>query len=144
MRSIALLPLLFTGALQAAEPIAIDVYRDANCGCCKAWINNLQSNGFKVNDHVEANMSAVKTRLGVPSNLGGCHTAVIDGKYVEGHVPAADILKLRERSDLVGVAVPGMPLGSPGMEQGDAHDAYEVIGVHADGSREVLDKYPAH
>lgn len=143
MRRLALLPLLFMGALHAAEPVAIDVYRDANCGCCKAWISHLQNNGFKVADHVETDMSAVKSRLGVPQNLGSCHTAVIDGKFVEGHVPAADILKLRQRADLIGAAVPGMPLGSPGMEYGEKKDAYAVIGVQADGGEQVLSQYPA-
>ena len=90
---LALLSALFTTTLaQAAELIPIDVHRDANCGCCKKWISHLQSNGFKVNDHVEADMSAVKQRLGVAPRLGSCHTAVIDGKFVEGHVPAEQVL----------------------------------------------------
>ncbi|MFO6382691.1 DUF411 domain-containing protein, partial [Pseudomonas aeruginosa] len=89
--------------------------------------------GFKVTDHVEADMSAVKSRLGVPYSMGSCHTGVIDGKFVEGHVPAADILKLRERADLVGAAVPGMPVGSPGMDMGDRQDAYQVVGLTRSG-----------
>jgi len=143
MRRLALLPLLFASTLQAAEPIAIDVYRAPNCGCCKAWIRHLQNNGFKVTDHVESNMSAVKTRLGVPHSLGSCHTGVIDGKFVEGHVPAADVLKLRQRADLIGAAVPAMPMGSPGMEQGGRADAYDVIGVQSNGAEEVLTRYAA-
>lgn len=141
MRRFVLASLLFTGAVQAAEPIAMDVYRDPNCGCCTAWIKHLESNGFAVTDHVENNMSAVKTRLGVPHSLGSCHTGVIDGKFVEGHVPAADVLKLRQRSDLIGAAVPGMPMGSPGMEHGDMRDAYSVIGVQADGTQQELARY---
>lgn len=141
MRRFALASLLFAGTLQAAEPIAIDVYRDANCGCCKAWISHLESNGFKVADHVETDMSAVKTRLGVPHKLGSCHTGVIDGKFVEGHVPASDILKLRARADLIGAAAPGMPMGSPGMEHGDVRDAYDVIGVQSNGTEQVLTHY---
>ncbi|MBO3276802.1 DUF411 domain-containing protein [Pseudomonas schmalbachii] len=144
MRTLALLPLLFAGAVQAAEPLTIDVHRDANCGCCKDWIGHLEQNGFKVNDHVEPDMSAVKTRLGVPHSMGSCHTGVIDGKFVEGHVPAADILKLRERADLVGAAVPGMPAGSPGMEMGNRHDAYQVVGLSKTGEKVVLANYPAH
>lgn len=141
MRRFVLASLLFNGAVQAAEPIAMDVYRDPNCGCCTAWIKHLESNGFTVTDHVESNMSAVKTRLGVPHSLGSCHTGVIDGKFVEGHVPAADVLKLRQRSDLIGVAVPGMPMGSPGMEHGEMRDAYSVIGVQADGKQQELARY---
>ena len=144
MRRILLLAALLAGTAQAAQPLTIDVHRDANCGCCKDWIKHLQANGFTVNDHVEADMSAVKTQLGVPHSMGSCHTGVIDGKFVEGHVPAADVLKLRERADLVGAAVPGMPVGSPGMEMGDRHDAYQVVGLNKTGQREVLADYPAH
>ncbi|RJG12047.1 DUF411 domain-containing protein [Pseudomonas cavernicola] len=144
MRYFALLTALFAGTLQAADPIAIDVYRDPNCGCCKAWISHLESNGFKVADHVESNMSAVKSRLGVPPRLASCHTGVIDGKFVEGHVPAAAILKLRQQPDLLGAAVPGMPTGSPGMERGDVRDAYQVIGLSRNGGERVLTAYPGN
>ena len=106
------------------------------------WIKHLEANGFEVTDHVEADMSAVKSRLGVPYSMGSCHTGVIDGKFVEGHVPAADILKLRERADLVGAAVPGMPVGSPGMEMGDRQDAYQVVGLTRSGQASVLAEYP--
>jgi len=113
MRRSLLALCLFTSLAQAGEALTIDVHRDANCGCCKAWIDHLQDNGFTVNDHVEADMSAVKQKLGVPPRLASCHTGVIDGKFVEGHVPAADILKLRQRPDLIGAAVPGMPMARP-------------------------------
>ncbi|MCC1687550.1 DUF411 domain-containing protein, partial [Salmonella enterica subsp. enterica serovar Indiana] len=95
-----------TSLAQAAELIPIDVHRDANCGCCKKWISHLEANGFKVNDHVEADMSSVKQRLGVAPRLASCHTAVIDGKFVEGHVPADQVLALRKRDDLLGIAAP--------------------------------------
>ena len=144
MRTLLLLTALVAGTAQAAEPLTIDVHRDANCGCCKDWIKHLEHNGFTVNDHVEADMSAVKTKLGVPYSMGSCHTGVIDGKFVEGHVPASEVLKLRERADLVGAAVPGMPAGSPGMEMGDRVDAYQVVGLSRTGQREVLADYPAH
>lgn len=94
MRQFLVLAGLFVSSLSfAAEPLTIDVHRDANCGCCKAWISHLQDNGFNVVDHVETDMSAVKQRLGVPPRLSSCHTGVINGQFVEGHVPAADILK---------------------------------------------------
>jgi hypothetical protein len=144
MRPLILIAGLFAGLAQAAEPISIDVHRDANCGCCKAWISHLQDNGFSVNDHVESDMSAVKQRLGVPPRLASCHTAVIDGKFVEGHVPAADILKLRQQPDLLGAAVPGMPAGSPGMEMGDRQQAYQVIGLDQQGEERVLGDYPGN
>lgn len=144
MRRLLLATTLFASLAQAAEPIAIDVHRDANCGCCKAWIKHLETNGFQVNDHVEPDMVAVKTRLGVPHRLGSCHTGVIDGKFVEGHVPAADIFKLRAQPDLIGAAVPGMPMGSPGMEMGNRQDAYQVIAVGNDGEQSVLTDYPGN
>lgn len=143
MRRLLLVTSLLTSLAQAAEPIAIDVHHDANCGCCTSWIKHLEANGFVVEDHVETDMAAVKQRLGVPHRLGSCHTAVIDGKFVEGHVPAQDILKLRAEPDLIGAAVPGMPAGSPGMEMGGRQDAYQVIGLGEDGTEVVLADYPA-
>jgi len=145
LRLAALAALFTTTLVQAVEPIAIDVHRDANCGCCKHWISHLEANGFKVNDHVESNMSAVKQRLGVAPRLASCHTAVIDGKFVEGHVPADQVRALAQRSDLLGIAAPGMPMGSPGMEMdGMPADAYQVIGLTRDGKDVVVADYPAH
>ena len=144
LRLAALSALFITSLAQAAELIPIDVHRDANCGCCKKWIAHLETNGFKVNDHVEANMSEVKQRLGVPPRLASCHTAVINGKFVEGHVPAEQVLALSKRSDLLGVAAPGMPMGSPGMEMDGMADAYQVIGLSKNGTDEVIADYPAH
>ncbi|NQD92624.1 DUF411 domain-containing protein [Pseudomonas sp. CrR25] len=144
MRGALLALTLFGGLVQAAEPLTIDVHRDPNCGCCKAWIGHLQANGFTVNDHLEADMSAFKQRLGVPPRLGSCHTGVIGGQFVEGHVPAADILKLRQQPDLLGAAVPGMPTGAPGMERGNIRDAYQVIGLDRNGDEQVLTEYPGN
>ena len=143
LRIAAITVLLISGVSQAAESMTIDVHRDANCGCCKDWIKHLQANGFTVNDHVESNMSAVKERLGVAPRLASCHTAVIDGKFVEGHVPAAQILELKKRPDLLGIAVPGMPAGSPGMDYGQPHQAYQVIGLTKAGADEVMAEYAA-
>ena len=142
---LAALGALFIGSQAlATDLIPIDVHRDANCGCCKAWISHMEQNGFKVTDHVETDMSAVKQRLGVEPRLASCHTAVIDGKFVEGHVPAEQVLALRKRADLKGMAVPGMVTGSPGMEMGDRVDAYQVIGVSQSGSDEVIADYPGN
>ncbi|MEX5684847.1 DUF411 domain-containing protein [Pseudomonas silesiensis] len=127
----------------ATEPLTIDVHRDANCGCCKKWISHLEENGFKVADHVETDMSAIKQRLGVAPRLASCHTAVINGKFVEGHVPAEQVRALLKR-DLAGIAVPGMPAGSPGMEVDGVKHAYKVIGLTADGRDEVVADYPAN
>ena len=144
LRIVALTALLFSAAGQAADALLIDVHRDANCGCCKDWIEHLEDNGFTVRDHVEKDMVAVKQRLGVPPRLASCHTGVIDGRFVEGHVPAAQVLELRRRPDLLGLAVPGMPMGSPGMEMGEHRDAYRVIGLRKNGTAEVVADYPAH
>ncbi|MCQ4322275.1 DUF411 domain-containing protein [Stutzerimonas stutzeri] len=133
--------LLMAGSAHAAD--VIDVHRDANCGCCKDWVKYLQDNGYEVRDHVESNMSAVKQRLGVAPRLGSCHTGVIDGKFVEGHVPVAQIRELQQRDDLLGVAAPGMPAGSPGMDYGQPAQAYQVIGLTAEGTDLVLANYPA-
>ena len=143
LRIATLAAVLMSGVAQAAEPLSIDVHRDANCGCCKDWIKHLESNGFKVNDQVETNMSAVKQSLGVPAGLASCHTGVIGGKFVEGHVPAAQIIQLNQRTDLVGMAVPGMPAGSPGMDQGQARQAYQVIGLSTTGNETVVAEYAA-
>ena len=144
LRVAALSALLLSGMAHAAEPLTIDVHRDANCGCCKTWISHLQANGFKVNDHVEADMSSVKQRLGVQPRLASCHTGVIGGKFVEGHVPADQVVALTKRDDLKGIAAPGMPIGSPGMEMGDRKDAYQVIGVNHQGQDVIVADYPAN
>ena len=135
----ALAALLVSGIAQAAD--VIDVHRDANCGCCKDWITYLKANGFEVRDHVESNMTAVKQRLGVAPRLGSCHTGVINGKFIEGHVPVAEIHILNKRRDLAGIAVPGMPAGSPGMDYGQAHQPYQVIGLTTGGRDRVLANY---
>lgn len=142
LRFVALTAMLLGGMAQAADNLTIDVHRDANCGCCKDWIKHMETNGFTVNDHVEPNMATVKQELGVPPRLGSCHTAVLNGQFIEGHVPAEQVLALQTRPDLLGIAVPGMPMGSPGMEYGDRQDPYQVVGLTKDGQLEVVAEYP--
>jgi hypothetical protein len=144
LRLLALSALFLLPGAHAAEPLTIDVHRDANCGCCKSWIRHLEDNGFHVIDYVEDNMSGVKQGLGVPHRLASCHTGVINGKFVEGHVPAAQVIELTRRNDLAGVAVPGMPKGSPGMEAGGVVQPYEVIGLTASGTEQVIAEYPGN
>lgn len=141
MRTLVLTGLLLSSALHAAEAPSIEVYRDPNCGCCSAWVEHLQANGFTVKEHIEQDMSAVKQRLGVPPRLASCHTGVINGQFVEGHVPARDVLGLKQRPELAGLAVPGMPHGSPGMETG-RQDSYEVIGLDRQSKESVVQRYP--
>ncbi len=119
----------------------VTVYKSPNCGCCSLWADHLAEAGFQVRVEDRVEMVPVKQEHGVPLDLSSCHTAVVDGYVVEGHVPAADLARLlRERPDVVGLAVPGMPMGSPGME-GPREDAYEVIAFDGDGGREVFARY---
>ncbi len=118
----AILFVVSTG-VSAAEII---VYKSPTCGCCKLWIEHLEKNGLKVKAYNTENVVAHKQRLGLLPELAACHTAVVNGYVIEGHVPAADIKRLlKERPKIAGLAVPGMPMGSPGME-GPVKEAYEV------------------
>jgi hypothetical protein len=110
----------------AAEPV-ITVHRDPDCGCCLGWVQHLQKAGFPTKVLETKDLDAVKTRLGVPDDLAACHTAEVSGYVIEGHVPAAALQRfLAEKPNATGLAVPGMPIGSPGMEGGKP-EAYEVV-----------------
>ena len=130
--------------LQAQSLPLVEVWKDPNCGCCKDWVKHLEVNGFRVKVYDEGNTAARK-RLGLPDKLGSCHTAKVAHYVVEGHVPAADIQRLlRERPQAIGLAVPGMPVGSPGMdgpEYGGRKDRYDVLLVARDGSTRVYQRY---
>ncbi len=129
---------LMTPAATAAD---ITVYKSPWCGCCGNWVTHLRQAGFSVAVEEREDMDPVKTRFGVPASLESCHTAIVDEYIVEGHVPAADIARLlSERPAARGLAVPGMPAGSPGMEQGGARDPYQVI-LFGDSGRSV---YSSH
>ena len=110
----------------AGGPV-VAVYKSPSCGCCRSWVEHLRAHGFRVETHDVADVQPVKARHGVPAALASCHTALVGGYAVEGHVPA-DVVRrlLRERPRVAGVAVPGMPMGSPGME-GPRRDAYDVL-----------------
>lgn len=135
----AVLPL---AARAAATPM--DVWKNPECGCCKYWIAHLQAAGFRVTVHETGN-TAARARLNLPAAYGSCHTGLVAGYAVEGHVPAADIRRLlRERPDAVGLAVPGMPVGSPGMdgpEYGSRRDPFDVLLVARDGSARRFSSY---
>ena len=128
----------------AAAPAAVEVWKAPTCGCCKDWIVHLEANGFKVQVHDSGN-TAARARLGIPMRLGSCHTALVDGYAIEGHVPAREIRRLlAERPGAVGLAVPGMPVGSPGMDgpaYGARKDAYDVLLVRKDGSTTSYQHY---
>ncbi|CAN0098027.1 unnamed protein product [Chrysoparadoxa australica] len=142
------LTLAACGRGEAPAPSATDwpdavVYKSPTCGCCTEWVEHLRANGFPVQVREPDDLNAVKDRLGVPNDMRSCHTAEIDGYVIEGHVPAADIQRLlRRRPRAKGLAVPGMPLGSPGMEVDDRRQAYTVWLLQGDGKASFAD-YPA-
>lgn len=133
-------------ALQAtaADATPIQVWKDPSCGCCNDWISHLEQNGFSVQASDEGNNGA-RHRLGLPRRYASCHTAWVQGYVVEGHVPAADIRQLlRDKPSALGLAVPGMPVGSPGMDgpiYGGRRDAYDVLLVQRNGSATVFNSY---
>ena len=142
LTGLALLGLATTAA--AEELPEVTVHHDPMCGCCKVWVDHLEAAGFEVDARPTDAMFAIKRELGVPENLPSCHTAVVDGYVIEGHVPAADIKRLLEqRPDAAGLAVPGMPLGSPGMEVGDRRQEYQVILFDEDGALSIFNHYAA-
>lgn len=120
--------------MMAARATEVTVHKSPWCGCCKAWVTHLEQNGFTVVALDHEDLGPIKSELGVPARLQSCHTAVIDGYVIEGHVPADDIKRLlTEGPDGTGLAAPGMPAGSPGMETGGAKDDYQVILFGAQG-----------
>jgi hypothetical protein len=130
--------LAFATSARAAPPtLAIKVYKDPDCGCCTAWADRLKAEGFAVVAEARDDMETIKFKLGVPNDLASCHTGVIDGYVIEGHVPPADIKRLvAERKTAKGLAVPGMPANSPGMEMaGEPKDPYTVWLFRDDGTR---------
>lgn len=128
---------------QSTQPtVKVTVYKDPNCGCCKNWIEHLRKHAFEVSARDTSDLAGIKTANRVPEQLYSCHTALIGGYVVEGHVPAADIRRLlQEKPRIAGIAVPGMPIGSPGMEQGSRVDRYDVIAFNRDGSTYVFAKH---
>lgn len=134
----ASLPALGAGSLPQVE-----VYKNPDCGCCGAWVDHLKAAGFPVKVHETPDTSAVRKRHGIPDKFGSCHTGVVAGYAVEGHVPAGDIKRLlAKRPAAAGLAVPGMPVGSPGMEVGSRKDPYEVLLIDQAGRSSVFAAYP--
>jgi hypothetical protein len=129
--------------LDHADPIQMRVYASPSCGCCSLWVDHLEENGFDVETVHRDDMADVKRNFGVGDRLVSCHTGIVNGYVVEGHVPASDIRRLLAESpgDVRGLAVPGMPVGSPGMEVGDRVDPYDVLAFAADGSTRVFASY---
>ncbi len=132
-------------AAHANRKPQITVYKTPTCGCCHEWVAHLEAHGFAVVAHDVPSTAPYRERYGVPKELGSCHTGVIDGYALEGHVPAAEIKRLLvDKPRARGLAVPGMPIGSPGMEvEGTRRDAYDVVLFTDDGRRSVYKHYEA-
>src|SRR5262245_12955877 len=134
----AVASLLQTGTVFAREKQVITVHKDPTCGCCSGWVEHLQKAGFKTKVRDTRDLDAVKRRLGVPDDLAACHTAEMAAYIVEGHVPASALKRLlAEKPKAAGLAVPGMPVGSPGME-GGRPEKYDVVLFGPDGRRTYM------
>jgi hypothetical protein len=128
--------------LSAQRPVTIEVFKTSTCGCCALWVKHLEANGFTARVTDMDDLSQIKKKHGVPSRAASCHTAVVGGYAIEGHVPAAEVQRLlKERPAVAGLAVPGMPLGSPGMEFGDTKQPYDVIAFDKAGQLKVFASY---
>lgn len=140
--------LLISTGLWAQKPetgkaVDIVVYRSPTCSCCKKWVEHLKQNNFNVQDIVTGDVQAIKDKYGVPKEMASCHTAIVDGYVVEGHVPATDIRTLlKTKPKVIGIAVPGMPRGTPGMEVG-AKDPYDVMSFDRDKRFAIFSNHEA-
>lgn len=135
--------LLLAACTSAAQAATYEMFRDPNCGCCKLWADHVRAqNDVVISETETAEMARIKLENGVPQELWGCHTMIVDGYVIEGHVPAEQIARLlEERPEGVrGLAVPGMPIGSPGMEMGDRKQPYRVI-AFGDAGMSVFASY---
>ena len=135
-------------AVAQTKPVSartnVVVYKTASCGCCRLWVDHMKANGFQVEakDVSAAEVRAVSKAAGLSEEGTSCHTATVGNYVVEGHVPASDIQRmLKEKPAIAGIAAPGMPMGSPGMEQGGAKDPYDVIAFTKAGKRYVFAKH---
>ena len=135
-------------SMAATETNVVTVWKTPNCGCCKDWVVHLRKEGFNVVTNDVDDTAPIRQKLGLPAKFGSCHTAQVNGYVLEGHVPAREVKRLlREKPVAVGLAVPGMPVGSPGMEmKGDmqgVRDAFDVVLVTRDGKSRVYESYAA-
>ncbi|MEH2421106.1 MAG: DUF411 domain-containing protein [Nostoc sp.] len=120
------------------------VYHSPDCNCCGGWIAHLKAQGFKITDFPTPDIETVKQKYNVPDNLSSCHTAIVNGYVIEGHVPADDIKRLlQEKPNIVGLSVPQMPVGTPGMEMGNRKDPFSVFSFDRKNSVAVFNKYPS-
>ncbi len=130
------------GSSASTDQPTVTVYKSPSCNCCSEWVDYMRDQGFPVEIESQLNMQPVKDQIGIPSSLEACHTAVVENYVVEGHVPAEDVRRLlREQPDVKGLAVPGMPVGSPGMERGNRVEPYDVVAFTPEGETTVFAQY---
>lgn len=146
MKKTRIIPVTFLLALSfnnyASEKVEVEVYRSPTCGCCSKWVDHLKQNNFTVKDHVIDDVQVIKDKYGVSAEMSSCHTALVNGYVVEGHVPAADIMAmLKSKPAVTGISVPGMPMGTPGMEMGGKKDPYKVISFDKAHQYKVVSEY---
>lgn len=140
LRTLVAATLLTLGT--AAHAASMTVIKSPTCGCCVKWIEHVRAHGFDVKSVDVADIMVAKKKAGVPDKLASCHTAIVGGYVVEGHVPAADIKRLlAQKPKAKGIAVAGMPMGSPGMEHGNHREPYNVILFKADGSTSIFSRH---
>lgn len=132
----------YFGPAASSSLPTVTVYKSPSCNCCNKWVSHMREQGFQVKIESRFNVSPVKKQVGLPSSLAACHTATVGNYVVEGHVPAEDVKALlREKPDVRGLSVPGMPVGSPGMERGDRVEPYEVLTFTPAGDTTVFARY---
>jgi hypothetical protein len=130
--------------LSKATALNATVYHSPDCNCCGGWIDHLKTQGFQITDFSTPDIETVKQKYNVPDNLSSCHTAIVNGYVIEGHVPANDIKRLlQEKPNVAGLSVPQMPIGTPGMEIGNQKDPFTVFAFNRNNSVAVFNKYPS-
>ena len=150
MKRRQILTALAAGAAAAALPALaanklplVEIFKSPTCGCCGAWVDHLKDAGFPVKVVEVDDTTVTRKRYGLPDKFGSCHTGIVNGYVVEGHVPATEIKRLlASKPSAIGLAVPGMPVGSPGMEYGDRRDPYDVYLIDKSGRETVFAHYP--
>lgn len=138
-----LAPVLISGFATSSIATEVVMYKNPSCGCCAGWAKHMRKAGFTVKELPREDMSAVKNKYGVSDGLASCHTAIVDGYVIEGHVPASDVLRLlKERPNIVGLTAPGMPMHSPGMQaEGQTPKHYDVLAFDKQGKAKVYHRY---
>lgn len=139
---VAVVLLTITSAEAASALPEITVYRDPSCSCCEGWMEHLEAHGVQTNSVPTPDVDTLKQQYGVPDGLTSCHTAIVDGYIIEGHVPVEEIKRLlAEQPTVRGITVPGMPVGTPGMESGDERESFTVFSFDNQGNSEVFNHY---